>query len=201
MTTETTVTEAASTTVTPALLAAGEILTGVVKMPYLKGEQLLGAVLSFEGRSETALLHLRQMSGENPQDRLADLGIGDPLLVRIVIQEANGKERRGVWATEKGVEHQLIVESLERNPGDYKNIPGRVHGVTQFGTFVELLEGPAKGHRALVRSADVAPSGRVKLGAFVAFRTGQLVTCDLVEARCEQEKLLLRAENICPQKS
>jgi hypothetical protein len=68
-------------------LKNGEFLTGRVQKPFIKNDKLLGAVLSFDGYSETALLHVRQMSGDKPAERLAELGVGDPLLVRIMIQQ------------------------------------------------------------------------------------------------------------------
>ena len=55
-----------------------EFLIGKVSKPFIKGDKLLGAVLSFDGHSETALLHIRQMCGEKPAERLAELGVGDP---------------------------------------------------------------------------------------------------------------------------
>ncbi len=61
----------------PSSLQNGLFLPGRLQKPFIKGDKLLGAVLSFEGHSETALLHIRQMSGEKPAERLAELGVGD----------------------------------------------------------------------------------------------------------------------------
>lgn len=179
-------------------LVHGECLTGHVVKPYIKGDKLLGAVLSFDGRSETALLHIRQMSGEKPAERLADLGVGDPLLVRIMIQQ-EGSGRPQVWATEKGVEQSFLVDMFEAEKGKFQNLEGRVHGITDFGIFVEILEGAAKGHRGLLRSANISSSGRVKLGSFVTYRPGDFVSCDMAEMRTDDSgKLLIRLENARP---
>ncbi len=176
-------------------LVHGECLTGRVTKPYIKDDRLLGAVLSFDGRCETALLHLRQMTGDEPGKRLSALSIGDSLLVRIMVQK-HGTRRKDVWATEKGIENQLLVESFQRDPNGFKNICGRVHSLTDFGLFIELLEGPAKGHRALLRSTDLAPGERLQLGAFVAQKVGHAVMCDLADARLDgSDKLLLRVNS------
>ena len=185
--------------VTSTLLANGEWLTGHVTKPFIKDDRLIGAVLSFDGRSETALLHLRQMTGEKPAERLAEMSVGDSLLVRIMVQQ-EGSKRKQVWATEKGVEHQFLVEKFELEPEKFRCIEGKIHGVTDFGTFIELLDGPAKGHRGLLRSDRKGSDVRVKLGAFVRYRTGDEVLVDLAEARVDDSsKLLLRLENIRPQ--
>jgi hypothetical protein len=177
-------------------LKHGECLTGEVKKPFIKDSQLLGAVLSFEGRSETALLHLRQMSGDDsPSDRLAELAIGDPIKVRVMVV-MEGDERK-VWATEKGVEYQGIVDLLQSDRDQFRNVEGKVHGLTDFGVFVELLASPASGHRGLLRTTAPRNSGRLKLGAFVPFRVGAPVIVDVVEARIDDNaKLLLRVDNL-----
>jgi ribosomal protein S1 len=179
-------------------LISGEILTGHVKKPFIKGDKLLGAVLSFDGYSETALLHIRQMSGEKPAERLADLGVGDPLLVRIMIQQ-EGAGRPQVWATEKGVEHSFLIDNFEADKEKFQNLEGTVHGVTDFGIFIEL-EGPLKGHRGLLRSSSMSSNGsRVKLGSFITYKPGDLVACDLAEIRVDNSsKLLIRLENARP---
>lgn len=176
-------------------LKHGECLTGEVRKPFIKDSQLVGAVLSFEGRSETALLHLRQMTGDSPAERLSELAIGDPIKVRVMVV-MEGDERK-VWATEKGVEFQGIVDLLERDRDQFRNVEGKVHGLTDFGVFVELLASPASGHRGLLRTAAPRNSGRVKLGAFVPFRVGAPVIVDVVEARIDDNaKLLLRVDNL-----
>jgi S1 RNA binding domain len=194
-----TIETAAVTTSTPALLLDGEFLTGHISKPYIQNEKLLGAILSFDGRGETALLHVKQMSGDAPE-RLSELGLGDPLLVRIMVQQG-GMGRRTVWATEKGVEHQLLVDMFESDPAKFKDIEGRVQGVSEFGVFVDL-DGPAKGQRGLLKYSSMSQNAKVKLGQFVAFRVGDPVVCDLAEARLdESSKLLLRLENARPRKA
>ncbi len=154
MTTETQeLADSANTTIVAkpsAALVDGEFLTGRVIKPYLKGGNLLGAVLSFDGKSDTALLHIRQMSGEKPEERLAEMSVGDSLLVRIIVQQ-NGSKRKDVWATEKGDELSFIVDMLNANPDAFRGLEGRIHSVTEWGTFIELLDGSAKGQRGLLR--------------------------------------------------
>ena len=132
-------------------LKNGELRTGRVQKPFISGGKLLGAVLSFDGCAETALLHLRQMGGENPAERLSELGIGDSLLVRIMIQQ-EGTGRPQVWATEKGVEHSLLIDMFASDKEKFQCLEGRVHGVTDFGLFIDILDGPAHGNRGLLRS-------------------------------------------------
>ena len=67
------------------LLQNGECLQGTVNRPYIKENRLLGAVLSFEGRSETALLHVKQVGGLSPADRLAGFEMGEAVRVRITV--------------------------------------------------------------------------------------------------------------------
>jgi ribosomal protein S1 len=175
-----------------------EFLIGKVSKPFIKGDKLLGAVLSFDGHSETALLHIRQMSGEKPAERLAELGVGDPLLVRIMIQQ-EGSGRPQVWATEKGVEHSFLVDMFEADREKFRNMEGTVHGVTDFGIFIELQEGPAKGHRGLLRANSMGSGGKVKLGNFVVYKPGDAVACDMAEIRVDDSsKLLIRLENARP---
>jgi hypothetical protein len=179
-------------------LSAGECLMGHIVKPYIKDDKLLGAILSFDGRSETALLHIRQMTGEKPAERLAELGVGDSLMVRIMIQQ-DVPGRRSVWATEKGVEHSLLIEMFDADKEKFRGIEGVVNGLTDFGIFIELLDSPAKGHRGLLRHGSMSQNGRVKLGAFVTYKPGDLVQCDMAEIRVDDSnKLLIRVENARP---
>jgi len=179
-------------------LQHGLFLTGRVQKPFIKEDKLLGAVLSFDGYLETALLHIRQMTGDKPAERLAELGVGDSLLVRIMIQQ-EGSGRPQVWATEKGVEHSFIVDMFEANKEKFHNLEGCVHGVTDFGLFIDILDGPAKGHRGLLRSSSMSSNGRVKLGSFVTYKPGEFVSCDIAEILVDDSsKLLIRLENARP---
>ncbi len=190
--------EAVSTS-TPALLLDGEFITGHVSKPYIQNEKLLGAILTFPDRGETALLHVKQ--SDNPTDRLSELSLGDSVLVRIMVQQG-GLGRRTVWASEKGVEHQLLVKEFETDPAKFKDMDGRVQGVSEFGVFVDLVDGPAKGQRALLKYSSLSSNGRIKLGTYVAFRVGEPVVCDLAEAKLdESSKLLLRLEAARPRKA
>jgi predicted RNA-binding protein with RPS1 domain len=182
----------------PVGLSAGECLLGHIVKPFIKEDKLLGAILSFDGRSETALLHIRQMTGEKPAERLAELGVGDSLMVRILIQE-DVPGRRAVWATEKGVEHSLLIEMFEADKEKFRGLEGRIHGLTDYGVFIELLDSPAKGHRGLLRHGNVSQQGRVKLGSFVTWKLGDFVQCDMAEIRVDNSnKLLIRVENARP---
>ena len=179
-------------------LKNGMLLTGRVQKPFIKGDKLLGAILSFDGHSETALLHIRQMGGDKPAERLAELGVGDPLLVRIMIQQ-EGDGRPQVWATEKGVEHSFLVDKFEADKEQFHNLECRIHGVTDFGLFIDILDGHAKGHRGLLRSSSMSSNGRVKLGSFVTYKPGDFVLCDIAEIRVDDSsKLLIRLENARP---
>ena len=179
-------------------LQNGEFIVGKILKPYIKNDKLLGAVLSFDGRSETALLHIRQMNGEKPADRLAELEVGAPLLVRIMIQQ-EGAGRPQVWATEKGLEHSFLVDMFEADKSKFQNLEGTVHGVTDFGIFIEIQEGQAKGHRGLLRSSSLSSGGKVKLGHFIVYKPGDLVACDMAEVRIDDSnKLLIRLENVRP---
>src|SRR5271156_2259474 len=102
-------------------LRHGEFLTSRILEPYLdKGGKLAGAILGFDNRRETALLHIRQMTGDNAMNRLEELSIGDPLLVRLLVHTEGSK--RSVWATEKGVADQLIIDAFAAKPEKFKNI-------------------------------------------------------------------------------
>jgi ribosomal protein S1 len=183
-------------------LVNNEYLTGHVLKPYLKDGELMGAVLAFDGRRETALLHIRQMSGDSPAKRLAELGVGDPLYVRMIII-GEGRDRK-IQATELGVQEQLIVETLKSANGEFKGIEGRVNNITDFGVFITMLNGPAEGHTGLVPLANLSKGsegGRVKLGSFLRFKKNDLVHVDIIEGRIDQVKgkLLLRLDNLRPQ--
>jgi ribosomal protein S1 len=182
-------------------LSSGECLMGHILKPFIKDDKLLGAILSFDGRSETALLHIRQMTGEKPAERLAELGVGDSLMVRIMIQQ-DVPGRRSIWATEKGVEHSLLIEMFDADKEKFRGIEGVINGLTDFGIFIELLDSPAKGHRGLLRHSSMSENGRVKLGSFVTYKVGDLVSCEMAEVRVDDSnKLLIRVENARPRVS
>lgn len=183
----------ASSESVPIKLQDGSLLLGRIVRPYISDEKLLGAVLEFEGHTETALLHIRQMTGDDPVGRLSEMSVGDTLLVRLSIQEG---PIRSVRATEKGVELAKIVDTFKKEPTQFVGIPGKIQGITKFGTFIEL-DGPVAGHRGLLRSTPPASGQRMKLGAFLNFKVGDEVTADVVEARLDDSgKLLLRVENV-----
>lgn len=192
-------TESTSVSLTSDRLVDGQILVGFVAKPFIQNDKLLGCVLSFEGRTETALLHLRQMTGEKPAERLAELGVGDPLTVRLMIQQEGTGRLARIWATEKGVEHAFLLDMFEADKEKFADMEGRIHGITDFGVFVELLSGPAQGHRGLLRSSNLSSDGRVKLGSFVAYKPGDYVLCDMAEIRIDDSsKVLIRLANARP---
>ena len=64
---------------------------------------------------------------------------------------------------------------------------------------MEIQEGPAKGHRGLLRSSSLSSGGKVKLGNFVVYKPGDLVASDMAEVRIDDSsKLLIRLENARP---
>ncbi len=82
--------------------------------------------------------------------------------MRIMIQQ-EGSGRPQVWATEKGVEHSFLIDMFEADREKFHNLEGSVRAVTDFGLFIEILDGPAKGHQGLLRASSMSSNGRVKL--------------------------------------
>lgn len=180
-------------------LTDGEILVGRVKKPFIRDGKLLGAVLAFAGRTETALLHVRQMTGSNPSARLAALHVDESIIVRLIVKQETGR-RKDIWATEIGIEPLHIVEAFSTGPEYFANLRGVVHSITDFGTFIEMVDGPARNHRGLLRhrNSGAAPA---TLGSCMEHQPGEAVLLDVAEARVEKSKLLFRVEKVRKQKA
>lgn len=174
------------------IVVDGEVLKGRVLRPYIKNDTLAGAVLSFDGYAETALLHIRQMTGSGVKTRLADMKVGDSLLVRLMVSDTDGK--RKIWASENGIGHAQAVAAFDEQPEQFSNLRGVVFSLTKHGAFIEISEGPFAGQRGLLRPEP--SQGNIRLGAYTKHRRGDLVTLDVAEARMSDDKLLLRVENV-----
>lgn len=175
-------------------LSDGAILTGRIKKPFIRDGKLLGAVVAFAGHTETALLHLRQMTGENPSARLAALRMNESVLVRLIVKREPGR-RKDVWATENGIEHVHIVEAFSTGRENFANLRGAVHSITEVGIFITMLDGPARGYRGLFRLWN-GGDAQATLGSYVEYQPGQPVLLDVAEARIEKSKLLFRVDNV-----
>jgi len=92
------------------LLVDGDVLTGTVKKPFIQDGKLMGAVLSFDGKAETALLHRKQMIGVDRNRRLANLKLGDKLMVKLIVSGEH--PTRKTWASEAEIDNEVIVEHL-----------------------------------------------------------------------------------------
>jgi predicted RNA-binding protein with RPS1 domain len=131
-----------------------EILVGTVLRPYIAREQLLGAVLAFEGKSETALLHVKQVAGDDPSARLSNFSIGEEVRVKVSIATEGGM--RKLRASEKElVTDQDIVNKLNSLPKSHV-FAGSVVNVASYGVFVCLA---ANGKKGLVHNKNFVGNG------------------------------------------
>jgi ribosomal protein S1 len=134
----------------------GAILIGTVIRPFIDQNKLRGAILSFAGREETALLHIRQIKGEEPEKRLSGFCLGDEIKVKIIVNGPACAPK--IWASEKALEPTL----LERLNAVIKSkcvVRGRVANVCKGGLFVDLIDGPIKGERGLIHNANLYQKG------------------------------------------
>jgi predicted RNA-binding protein with RPS1 domain len=139
-------------------LLDGEVLVGRVYRPFRDQEKLRGAILSFPDRKETALLHIKQIKGESPETRLAQLRCGDEVEVKIMIH--GPAHARKVWASETAlVNERTMVEDLSSAAEAKTVLAGRVVNVAKFGVFVDILEGVAKGQRGLIHNSNLYQKG------------------------------------------
>jgi ribosomal protein S1 len=168
------------------LLIDGEVLTGTIKKPFIQDGKLMGAVLSFDGKAETALLHRKQMIGANRDFRLANLKLGDQLTVKLLVSGEH--PARKTWASEANVEDAVIVERLMLQKS--KKFTGRVVNAADYGVFVELCDGPGAGRRGLVHAKNLCRSGAASLSAFTAFGPGALVKVDLLSAHIDEKNIV-----------
>jgi ribosomal protein S1 len=168
------------------LLIDGEILTGTIKKPFIQDGKLMGAVLSFEGKAETALLHRKQMIGSNRDFRLANLKLGDQLTVKLIVSGVHPDRKS--WASETNVEDAVVVERLMEQRS--KTFSGRVVNAADYGVFIELCDGPGAGRRGLVHAKNLCKNGAASLSAFTAFAPGALVKVDLISAHIDERNIV-----------
>ncbi|MDR3613802.1 MAG: S1 RNA-binding domain-containing protein [Candidatus Obscuribacterales bacterium] len=136
----------------------GEILTGAVLRPFIDQDKLRGAILSFPGKKETALLHVKQIQGGAPEARLSQLRLGDEVEVKIMIH--GPAHARKIWASETAlVGERSLVDELSSAAEAKTVFAGRVINVSKFGVFVDMLEGPAKGQRGLIHNSNLYQKG------------------------------------------
>jgi|LakMenEpi03Aug12_release.lakeMendotaPanAssembly.Ray.scaffolds.fasta_scaffold765114_2 hypothetical protein len=174
------------TMTTEVLLVNGEMLIGKVTKPFIQDGKLMGAVLSFEGRSETALLHRKQMVGANKNTRLSNTQLGAEMLVRIIV--SGEQPDRKVWASELTVDNEFLIERIKTAP---KVMTSTVINSTDYGVFVEVQEGPAAGRRGLIHAKNLGTrSGPVRLGAFTSYETGASVQVRLLNASVDGKGVL-----------
>jgi predicted RNA-binding protein with RPS1 domain len=138
-------------------LVDGEILVGTVLRPFIDQGKLRGAILSFAGR-ETALLHVKQIVGAEPDKRLADLLLGEDVEVKIMIH--GPAHARKVWASETALHgERTLVEQLNAAAEAGSIFAGRIVNVAKFGVFVDLTEGFAAGQRGLIHNSNLYKKG------------------------------------------
>lgn len=126
-----------------AWLVDGEVLVGKVLRSFTQGGKILGVILTFAGKAETALLNHKQMVGKDPKSRLANLAQGDELTVKIQVTPEHK-----IWASETDVEVEYLAEILRAQKGT--RILGKIVNQSKFGLFVELQTGLGAGRKALV---------------------------------------------------
>jgi len=162
------------------------ILVGKVERPWSPKGQILGAVLSFEGKSETALLHIKQVAAEDPSDRLLNLRIGEEVRVKITIAMENGV--RKVRASEKDlVTDQEIADKLNALP-EASVLAASVVNVASYGVFVEL-DGAIK-KKGLVHNKNMFEASGMSLKEFGQLSPGKEVTVRILSARVDEKGTL-----------
>ncbi|MDR3615474.1 MAG: hypothetical protein P4L53_18085 [Candidatus Obscuribacterales bacterium] len=171
------------------VIQTGEILVGTVLRPYISKEQLLGAVLCFEGKTETALLHIKQIAGDNPSDRLSNLKIGEEVRVKITV--AMDGSMRKLRASEKElISDQAVVDELNALP-DSSILVGSVVNVARFGVFIELQDQIAKGKKGLVHNKNMNSGAGMSLKSFGELIPGKEVFVRILgEARLDDNGIM-----------
>jgi len=164
----------------------GEVLTGTIKRPFINGGKLLGAILDFEGRSETALLHLKQMVGANKEERLSAMKLGEPVRVKLIV--SGERPNRKTWASEIALAEDSIVDQVLA--GERQNLAGRIINTTDYGVFVELLAGPGAGRRGLMHAKNFGGKSPASLRDFTMFTAGGSITVDVIDARVDHKGVL-----------
>ncbi|MDR3613861.1 MAG: hypothetical protein P4L53_09840, partial [Candidatus Obscuribacterales bacterium] len=165
------------------------ILVGKVERPWISKGELLGAILSFEGKTETALLHIKQVAGDNPSDRLSNLNIGEELRVKVTIA-MDGSVRKLRASEKELVSDQAIVDALNSLPGSAVHA-ARVVNVASYGVFIDLEEGPAKGKKGLVHNKNMYSGSGMSLKSFGELVPGKEVFVRLAgQARVDERGTL-----------
>jgi ribosomal protein S1 len=163
------------------LLVDGEILIGKIKKPFIQDGKLMGAVLSFDGKSETALLHRKQMVGSDKIGRLANMRLGDEVTVKLLV--TGERPERKTWASEACIDDSVIIERLlSLRP---KGVLGKVVNATDYGVFIELQDGPAAGRRGLVHAKNMGNGRAASLSAFTSYLPGAAVCVDVLGAQLD----------------
>jgi hypothetical protein len=178
--------DTANNTDTSVQLVHGEVLAGVVDRPFIQDNKLLGAVLRFPGRKESALLHIKQMIGTDRDKRLSDLKLGQEVRVKLLVSGVH--PNRKIWASELELTDDDVLARVLA--GERKNVPGRVINTTNYGVFVQVLGGPGTGRRGLVHVKNLYGSSSGSLGDFTAFPPGSPVNVDIMDARMDNGGLL-----------
>jgi predicted RNA-binding protein with RPS1 domain len=167
-------------------LVANEVIVGKVLRPYIAREQLLGAILSFEGKSETALLHIKQVAGD-PTERLLNLKIGEEVRVKITIAIENGV--RKVRASEKDLDtDQEIADKLNALP-DSSVLAASVVNVAPYGIFVSL-DDTFKNRKGLVHNKNMYSGSGMSLKSFGELVPGKEVFVRILGARLDDSGAL-----------
>jgi predicted RNA-binding protein with RPS1 domain len=169
-------------------IANNAILVGKVNRPWISRGQLLGAILSFEGTSETALLHIKQVAAEDPSDRLLNLRIGEEVRVKITIATDNGM--RKIRASEKElVSDQAIADELNALP-DSSVLAATVVNRASYGVFV-ALDDVAKGKKGLVHNKNMSNGSGMSLKAFGELVPGKKIFVRMLgEAKLDDAGIL-----------
>jgi predicted RNA-binding protein with RPS1 domain len=167
-------------------LVANEVIVGKVLRPYIAREQLLGAILSFEDKSETALLHIKQVAGD-PTERLLNLKIGEEVRVKITIAIENGV--RKVRASEKDLDtDQEIADKLNALP-DSSVLAASVVNVAPYGIFVSL-DDTFKNRKGLVHNKNMYSGSDMSLKSFGELVPGKEVFVRILGARLDDSGTL-----------
>ncbi|MDR3615530.1 MAG: hypothetical protein P4L53_18365 [Candidatus Obscuribacterales bacterium] len=139
-------------------LVDGEILIGTVHRPFIDQDKLRGAILSFPGRKETALLHIKQIKGTEPEKRLASFRLGEEVEVKILVHGSAGAPK--IWASEIALAaERSVLDELAAAAEAKTTFRGRTVNISKFGIFVDLMEGPAKGQRGLIHNSNLYQKG------------------------------------------
>ena len=137
-------------------LQDGAILIGTVIRPFIDQNKLRGAILSFAGREETALLHIKQIKGEEPEKRLSGFRLGDEIEVKIIVNGPASAPK--IWASEKALE-PILLQRLNAVIKSKCVVTGRVVDVCKGGLFVDLIDGPIKDERGLIHNSNLYQKG------------------------------------------